>query len=597
MWNFSFSVPIAAASLSIAKSHSGNFTQGQQDAEYTIAVSNASNAAPTSGTVTVTENPPSGLSLFSLSGTGWTCSGSKCSRGDALASGSSYPAITAAVTVAASATSPQVNQVSVSGGGSSSASASDSTTIETNAAINNGPTLTGISPTSGPPLTLLSLSGSFDPSNTLWVNFTAQGGYSVSIPAIGVTPTSAAVAVPVFQNGSGSLFNGAVSIQALTAIGGKTGSVSFNLTGLPPASPLPSGTLTLGFLQGEVSALQSFRQSIQGTATDTADFETAYNDSLNAAGSLTSAIQSLMNGAGSVDIATFNGNTVTVTPSDLSSADALLLNEVKLSSQLTGSAQSSPAAVFSADASATTIQQSAADLYTLGSTTGSSASSIATATANFVSASSNGGDSNFNGNTNLWVSAGFGVGQFVECAACGSSTIDGSVYASYLFYAALVDQESVTSDLSADPLIGGAFNNENQMLQEPNSVPLGGPAGNLNKGAGELQKNASKSFCSKAPCGVYGTTIQLFVQDNAVPPSISSVQVCATYPGQTSDNCGPANVGFGVNQPGGIVIWANPGTVYTLTLPPQPAAAYCFKIQDGTGMAGTNNPVAIIDCN
>ena len=62
-WNFNFSVPISAASLSITKSHTGNFTQGQQDAEYTITVSNASNAASTSGSVTVTENPPAGLSL------------------------------------------------------------------------------------------------------------------------------------------------------------------------------------------------------------------------------------------------------------------------------------------------------------------------------------------------------------------------------------------------------------------------------------------------------------------------------------------------------------------------------------------------------
>jgi hypothetical protein len=115
--------------LSIAKIHSGNFTQGQQSAAYTITVANAAGTATTSGTVTVTETVPSGLALVSMSGTGWTCGSTSCTRSDALAGGSSYPPITATVNVAASATSPQVNQVSVSGGGAATAYANDSTTV------------------------------------------------------------------------------------------------------------------------------------------------------------------------------------------------------------------------------------------------------------------------------------------------------------------------------------------------------------------------------------------------------------------------------------------------------------------------------------
>jgi uncharacterized repeat protein (TIGR01451 family) len=65
--------PIAV--LSISKTHSGNFTTGQQNAAYTVTVSNASGAAPSSGTVTVTDNVPSGLTLVSMSGSGWTCPG------------------------------------------------------------------------------------------------------------------------------------------------------------------------------------------------------------------------------------------------------------------------------------------------------------------------------------------------------------------------------------------------------------------------------------------------------------------------------------------------------------------------------------------
>ena len=118
-------------SLSITKSHSGNFTQGQQGATYTVTVSNAANAAATSGAVTVAETVPSGLTLVSMAGTNWTCtiSTSSCTRSDSLAAGGSYQPITVTVNVGASASSPQVNQVSVSGGGSAAANASDSTTI------------------------------------------------------------------------------------------------------------------------------------------------------------------------------------------------------------------------------------------------------------------------------------------------------------------------------------------------------------------------------------------------------------------------------------------------------------------------------------
>src|SRR5205807_941934 len=75
--------------VSVSKTHSGNFTQGQIGATYSVTVSNAVAAAPTSGTVTVTETVPAGLTLVSMSGTGWTCpNGSNtCTRSDALAGG------------------------------------------------------------------------------------------------------------------------------------------------------------------------------------------------------------------------------------------------------------------------------------------------------------------------------------------------------------------------------------------------------------------------------------------------------------------------------------------------------------------------------
>src|SRR5262249_36050354 len=109
----------------ISRTHTGNYKKGQNGATFTGTVTN-NGTASTNGTVTVTETVPSGLTLASMSGTGWTCVSTACSRADALASGSSSAVITVTVNVAGNAASPQVNSVSVSGGGSTGANTTDS---------------------------------------------------------------------------------------------------------------------------------------------------------------------------------------------------------------------------------------------------------------------------------------------------------------------------------------------------------------------------------------------------------------------------------------------------------------------------------------
>jgi uncharacterized repeat protein (TIGR01451 family) len=118
------------ASLSIAKSHSGNFTQGQMGATYTVTVSNAASAGPAGGTVTVTETVPNGLTLYSMAGKGWNCpNGVSCSRLDSLPAGMSYDTITVTVNVANNAPASVTNTVNVSYGGWTSANPTDTTTI------------------------------------------------------------------------------------------------------------------------------------------------------------------------------------------------------------------------------------------------------------------------------------------------------------------------------------------------------------------------------------------------------------------------------------------------------------------------------------
>jgi hypothetical protein len=115
---------IAHAVLSITKTHQGDFHRGQDGAQYTITVSNAANAGPTTGTVTVVDHlpvmgNPHNLVPVSLSGTGWTCTLATltCTRSDALAPGASYPAITFTVNIPQNITNSFTNTATVSGGG------------------------------------------------------------------------------------------------------------------------------------------------------------------------------------------------------------------------------------------------------------------------------------------------------------------------------------------------------------------------------------------------------------------------------------------------------------------------------------------------
>jgi len=137
--------------LTISKTHSGSFTQGQIGAIYTITVTNNGGAA-TSGTVTVTDTLPASLTPTAISGTGWSCTLATltCTRGDTLAAAASYPAITLTVNVASNAPSSVTNTATVSGGG------------ETNTSNDTANDNTVINPASGTSAILLDVNASKD---------------------------------------------------------------------------------------------------------------------------------------------------------------------------------------------------------------------------------------------------------------------------------------------------------------------------------------------------------------------------------------------------------------------------------------------------
>ena len=125
----------AIADLAIAKSHSGNFTTGQNGV-YTLTVSNAG-PSPATGTTTVSDTLPAGLGFVSGVGTGWSCAAAaqvvSCTHAGPLASGAALPAITLTVSVAANAPASLTNTATVSNptfdNVAANDSASDPTTI------------------------------------------------------------------------------------------------------------------------------------------------------------------------------------------------------------------------------------------------------------------------------------------------------------------------------------------------------------------------------------------------------------------------------------------------------------------------------------
>jgi uncharacterized repeat protein (TIGR01451 family) len=222
--------------LAITKTHTGNFTQGQQGATYTVTVSNGANAGPTSGTVTVTDTIPSGLTLVSMAGTNWTCASNSCERSDGLLAGASYQVITVTVNVAGNAAASVTNSVSASGGGSPTANATDLTTISPSGMEPGIWTLTGSLNTArnDQTATLLNngtvlIAGGFDNSANAGIPLASAELYNATTGVFTATGSSNTAfaeqtatllnngTVLIVQAGNAELYNPATGTFALTA--------------------------------------------------------------------------------------------------------------------------------------------------------------------------------------------------------------------------------------------------------------------------------------------------------------------------------------------------------------------------------------------
>jgi uncharacterized repeat protein (TIGR01451 family) len=276
------SSPLPGMDLTITKTHTPNTVVPGQTFSYFVTVSNMGTAA-SSGTVTVTETPPTGITVTALSGAGWTCTVSTrtCTRGDALASGVSYPTITVTASVGANVTPGTLtNTAVVAGGGdpnNANNTASDPTVVSapvlgsdltvtktqtTAGVITPGQVVTftikvmniGDSPTTGtvtvteappPALTVTALSGSGWTCFVLTLTCIRSDALAptLSYPDITVTAT-------VAQTATGTITNRGV-------VSGGGDSNPSNNTGSGPISvgPVPVPVMPLSFELGLMAAL------------------------------------------------------------------------------------------------------------------------------------------------------------------------------------------------------------------------------------------------------------------------------------------------------------------------------------------------------
>jgi fimbrial isopeptide formation D2 family protein/uncharacterized repeat protein (TIGR01451 family) len=286
-------VTATSSDLTVAKSHTGNFTQGQTGATYSITVTNSGNAT-TSGTVTVTDTLPTGLTATAISGAGWSCTLATltCTRSTALAAGASYPVITVTVNVASNAAATVTNTVNVSGGSeidTSDDSASDPTTITGVADLTIAKSHTGnfSQGQSGATYSLTvsnaggaTTSGSVTVTDTLPVGLTATAisgtGWSCVLGTLTCTRSDAlsggasypviTITVDVSSTAASSVTN-----TATVSGGGQTNTANDTANDATTVTQLPDLTITKShtgnFSQGQTGATYSIIVTNSGGAT------------------------------------------------------------------------------------------------------------------------------------------------------------------------------------------------------------------------------------------------------------------------------------------------------------------------------------------
>jgi len=242
-----FTVADPFPDLSITSSHSGKFGVGFNEA-YNVAVTNVG-ARPTSGTTTVTDVLPPGLTFVSGTGNGWSCSAAgqtvTCTNPGILAAGapSSYTLTVAVGTTAAAVVNHTVSVATAGDVNAAHDSATDVTIVAPTPTptfvFNPSPLVAGEQAT-----VTITVPSTFphDVAGTVTLTFVPSTLIAVDDPAIQFATGGRSVTFVIPANGTQARFGSATDT---TPLGFQTGTVAGRL--------LFNGTFTAGSIQGTFS--------------------------------------------------------------------------------------------------------------------------------------------------------------------------------------------------------------------------------------------------------------------------------------------------------------------------------------------------------
>jgi sugar lactone lactonase YvrE len=278
--------------ITVQSAHTGEFSIGSTGA-FTLTVTDAPESAPTIGVVTVTENPPPGFTVASMSGIGWICGAIVCASANPMSGGSFQP-IAVTVNVGPAAAPQATNLVSVSGGGGPAAGAADLVVIHAPLSITAIPALpaatygVAYSQTLGvvggtPPYGWSLVSGSLTPGLTL-----SSAGAISGAPAITGSFGFTAKVTDGAGAAASAVFTLAVSAPASCAYGVYPGGQAFPASGGTGSIAITAGAGCPWNISNTLSWV-TVTSATSGAGNGTVTYQAAANSGPAQSGSLTVA--------------------------------------------------------------------------------------------------------------------------------------------------------------------------------------------------------------------------------------------------------------------------------------------------------------------
>jgi hypothetical protein len=234
----------------------------------------------------------------------------------------------------------------------------------------SGFTLQAFAPTATGPAQLLQITGSgLDPAQALTLTLSDSNGYSVTIPPVAETTSTFSVSVPAYINAtSGAFGSGTVSLQATQGSAQSNVLTGFQIQALTPATGT-KGNATLSLIQASLAEAQKLQMSVMNTPQNSTALQDAIGVQIFNLQQLVTNVQNVVQNGASFSLGAVNGVDITVTQSNISDVDDLIIATLQslAAPATTGSASKSAQLVTNSNP---TCMSAEANAYAVAALTG-----------------------------------------------------------------------------------------------------------------------------------------------------------------------------------------------------------------------------------